>query len=406
MKLSVKPRNIDETDHYFYRARTTKLRLGSSKSITTPIRAINNSELNAKGHVPTIKELKPEIGGLFFKLSTSTSKNARNIDDFVHTNEGYKKVLQAVNTKLLQTWHYFLTYVVLQPTKDAIQRLKNTHSVESFLRMQALLQINDLDEVSLDVVTIPWLNLSSKEFIETHKRCLNYCPHKNIMPILDPSCDEKTFLEILEYLDSYEGTDMLNILGVLYKPVTSNRANYDKLWKIFHEKNICIVLMDIDRALIKSNDVSGLHHCEFVIGDVLSLHIGNPPVFKNEETEDGVKKQKPPIETELKFFSREDLKVLRLNELKRCNKLWMDDIIETIGAKSIEKALLNYTEAENDEKKKEVLRSISKVHEFKNSCEEFVNSQKYINQGDSLSYIQEKKTLGDLFSQTSIKKFF
>ncbi|MBB6067856.1 hypothetical protein [Methanococcus maripaludis] len=404
MKLVVKPRNIDETDSYVYRARTTKLKIGSSKSIITPIRAISNSELNAKQQIPTIKPLEPEIGGLIFKLTTSSF---RNIDSFINTNEGYKKILRSVNTKLLQMQHYFLNYVVLQPTIGAIQWLKDTKSVDAFIRMQLALQITDLDFVSLDVITIPWLNLSSKEFIETHKMCLKYSADKEIMPILDPSCDEEKFLEILRYLDTYDETGDLNILGILYKPVKSYRANYDRLWKIFHEKNVCIVLMDVERTIMQSKNVSGLHHSEFVVGDVLSLFVSpSRPVDKKEKTETGTEKQEPPIENKLKFFSKNDLNIITLNKLKKNNKLWIDEIIESVGNKSIENALLNYNEAETDKKKREILNYITKVHEFKNSCDEFVNSQKYINQGDSLSYIQEKKTLGDLFSQTSLKKFF
>lgn len=403
MKLSVKPKNIDETDDYFYRARTTKLRLGSSKSITTPIRAINNSELNAKRQIPTRKPLEPEVGGLIFKMTTS---KIRNIDSFVNTNEGYKNILQNVNNKLLQMQHYFLNYVILQPTKGAIQWLKDTNSTDSFLRMQSALQLSDLDGVSLNVITIPWLNLSAREFIEVHKRCLKYCPNKNIMPILDPSCEEQTFLEILNYLDSYDETGEFNILGVLYKPVVSNRANYDKLWKILHEKNVCVVLMDVTRALNKSQNVSGLHHCEFVVGDVLSAFVAsNPPLPKKEENGQGTEKQVITIENELKFFSRNDLKVLNLKKLQKANKTWIDDIIESVGNKDVEKALLNYKEADSDKKKKEMLNYVSKVQEFIDSRGEFVESQKYINQGDSLSYMQEKKTLGDLFGQTRLDKF-
>ncbi|MCD6571967.1 MAG: hypothetical protein J7K62_01705 [Thermoplasmata archaeon] len=391
MKIKVNPKNIDTSEKYLYRARTTEIKVSSSRSIMTPIRAVTNSEMRAKQNIPTEIPIDAEIGNITIKL---TSKRTHNVASFINKNSAYNTIKRKALYQLLSMQYSLFTYVLLQPTKEAIQFLHKTNQIEEFSRLQSILQAEDLN---LDVITIPWLELPPQQFIRLHKRYVTQFPDKEIIPFIDPK-NERYLPEILTYLSKNENTDTVNIVGILYRPCSTHRISYDRIWKTFYDKDIGIILTDVSRTLLRdlSSNVSGVHYSEFFIGDILSSFVGIRAPLDSE----GEENSKEPIEHQLKFFRKEALDVLPLFDLKKVNPHWIDKIISEIGEKSIRTALENYKEAENSKDKKDkkvILYSISKLHEFKESRQEFKISQKYIKQTDSIDYIKEKEALREIF---------
>jgi hypothetical protein len=397
--IRVKPLNIDDSPKYTYRTRVAKIKISSSVSVETPIRAITNSEMNAKKTIPTPVEIDAEVGGVVLKF---TNKKIRNVIEFISNNKKINDTRKKVDTYLNSMLYSDMNYVLLQPTKKAIEDLQSSEDLlNSFIRIQAKLQ-DGVEDSKLNIITIPWLNLPIGKFKAVHKEYTQAYSNKTIMPVIDPACNNNLWDELLKYIVSCENTDTLNIIGVIYRSFESHMASYDKLWAKLHDKDIGIVLIDTDRRLMNDYNLSGLHYGEFIIGDILSskVPVGGFPDISGER-----KNSKPPIEYEFKFFRKDSLDVVPLYELQKSNPNWVEDILLETGETYVKKALNNYHEAENDSKKKQIINAISKVHEFKSSRGEFLISQKYIKQNDALSYIQEKPTLSKKIIQTRLNGF-
>lgn len=389
MKLSVKPLNIDsEEKNYVYKTRTAKIKVSSSNSIKTPIRAINNSEMRAKQQAPADIAISSEIGGVITKF---TIGNTRNIEKFITDNHAYANIQNQINTHLRLMDYFQLKYALLQPGAPAIKWLHENNKIGKFLRMQKHLQAVDIEVPDFNIITIPWLDLSAEDFIEVHESYMNSCPEKEIIPFIDPNCKSEVLSKILEHLVSYEETGDFNVLGIIHRSFKQHLANYDMIWENFYDKNIGIFLTDITRVN-HGTDVSGVHFSEFVLGDVFTSWVPVVGFNSNNDTEKG--KKPKSIEEQLKFFDRSNLTVSKIQDLMS-NKNWVDDIITQIGEKSLRDPIEHYYEAEQEPVKKNILGYISKVHEFKTSREEFLNSQDYIKQNESLAYIKEKGTFGN-----------
>ncbi len=104
------------------------------------------------------------------------------------------------------------------------------------------------------------------------------------------------------------------------------------------------------------------------------------------------------METKLKFFDKDKLTIETLSNLIQEKPDWAEDILTTLNKEPfVRDALENYYEAQTKPKKLNILKAISKVHEFIESRQEFKISQKYIKQTDSIDYIKEKEALRKIF---------
>ncbi|AEH06286.1 hypothetical protein [Methanothermococcus okinawensis] len=341
--IVVKPLNIDDSPKYTYRTRVAKIKISSSVSIETPIRAITNSEMNAKKTIPTPVEINAEIGGVILKF---TDKRTRNIKDFISKNKKFNDIKKVVISHLVTMQYFNLRYVLLQPTSSALNYLHTSDSIlEKFIRLQCILQ-KDIEEYNLNIITIPWLNLPIEKFKQVHKKYVESNPNKTIMPVIDPGCDENLLNDILEYVISCEDNDTLNLIGILYKSFRNYRVSYDTIWNSLYDKNIGIVMLDVKRSLSSLYNVSGVHYGEFVVGDILSSYVGvGGPIQKTVNPK--------PIGQELKLFRKRLLDVTSLSNEIISNPKWVDDIILETNEKSIKNPLLNYQEAEHDKNKKQ-----------------------------------------------------
>ena len=403
MSIKVKLENIDESDRYLYRARNIKIKLGTSKTIETPLRAITNTEMNAKASIPAEIPIFANMGVVEIKL---TKEKKRNIISFLKKNSSYNSVRDSAYYNLQRMTYFPLSLVLIQPSSSAIFELHKTNRVDKFLRMTIDLQIRDL---GLDIVTIPWLDLHPEEFIKIWNLYRDALPDNiEVIPTLR-LLDSDPLEKYLSALDPY--LDQIKFVIIPYKKIETNKASYDTLWTYLYDKDIAVILIDVkrDEASTTVPKASSFHYAEFILGDITSLEV--PYGGGRSKKEDSKnKKEQPPIEAKLKFFDKEKLTVEPLSELIIENPSWKDLILQTLNREElVQEVLENYHKAQSDPKVLNVMKSISKVHEFIESQHEFKISQKYIKQADSIDYIKEKealrkiflgqKTLSDLFSK-------
>ncbi|CUX78192.1 hypothetical protein CHITON_1413 [Thermococcus chitonophagus] len=384
MALEVKLENIDESDKYLYRARTLKIRISTSKTIRAPIRAITNTEMNAKATIPAEIPIEADIGFVNIKLS---SGQRRNIKAFLKKNSVYNRIRDSIYYHLLRMQYFPLNVVLVQPTQPAISLLKTKHLKEKFLRMVVDLQIRDL---GLNVVTIPWIELTPKELANIYRIYRNNLPDDiEVIPILDIS-EAESLERYLEALNPY--LDQIQFIGVIYKKIATHKASYDVLWERLYDKDIAVLLIDVQREGASDivPKVASPHYAEFIMGDITAEWV---PFGGGAQ-----KLPKRPVDTVIKFFDRSKLTIENLRDFKWNYDDWIDTIASSLNyEKTVIDALQNYPEAQRNPEKLSIIKAISKVHEFRESRDEFKRSQKYINQTDSIDYIKEKEALKKIF---------
>jgi len=391
MSIQVKLNSIDDSDKYLYRARNIKIKPSTSTTIETPIRAVTNTEMNAKASIPAELPIFADVGVVEIKLTTG---RRRNITSFLRKNSSYNSVRDAAYYNLQRMVYFPLNLVLIQPSGSAILELQKAGKVSSFLRMVIDLQLRDL---GLNIVTIPWLNLPPDEFIKIWKLYRDALPDNiEVVPTLK-LLEADSLEEYLHALSQY--IDQVKFIMIPYRKIETNKPSYDTLWRYLHDKDVATILIDVKRDEA-SNIVpraSSFHYAEFIMGDITALEVpmgggGKKPGDKKKRIEN------PPVETKLKFFDKDKLTVETLSNLIHEKPDWAEGILTTLNKEPfVRDALENYYEAQTEPKKLNILKAISKVHEFIESRQEFKISQKYIKQTDSIDYIKEKEALRKIF---------
>lgn len=387
MRIKVKLENYEDSKRYRYHARTLRIRLGTSNSFSTPIRGVTNSEMSAKARIPTEIPIDAEVGEIIIKLTTG---QRRNIESFLRENSTYKSVRKSLMHQKIIMRYFPLTFVLIQPTKSALSKLQSKKYKDKFLRMAFALQI---EELNMELVTIPWIGLHPEELLEVYKDYQKSYPDRTFVPFVNIE-DNKYVEEFVEMFKPY--TDQLKFIGVLYKPIGDARPSYDTLWDAFYDKDVAIILADVKREgdipLIPNLSVP--HYTEFVVGDIIARQVPHGGRF-------GKLKKRKEIEERVKFFNRENLTVNPLRKVKE-DPNWIEKISNSLNSEGfVVDALVHHNEVHGNQTKFnilfDILNAISKVHEFKESREEFLKSQKYIKQTAALDYIKEKETLKKVF---------
>jgi len=398
MQIRVKLENIDEEQKkYVYHTRMLRIKIGTSKEIKTPIRSVTNSEINAKAQIPAEVPIHADIGLVNIKLGAGSR---RNIISFLRKNSVFNRVVDTAYYNLIKMQHFPISVVLVQPSRSAIQLLEEQKMKETFIRMVTTLQIN----LGLRIITIPWIRLTPQDLHNVVKDIKNEHPDLEVMPILDllePDYLEKYLKELGLY---YKESQELQLLGVLYKTIDRNIPSYEVLWKNVHDKDIATFLIDV-RRYGASNivpEVASPHYAEFVFGDIIARYV--PFAGGGSESSEKRRKREKPIDAKLKFFDKDRLTVEALRNIKERDIAWVEKIASTFGnEKTVIEALENYQEAQGNRKKMGILEAISKVHEYKESLNEFKKSQKFIEKGESMEYIDEKYALRRILSSKITK---
>lgn len=391
--ISVKLKNVDESDRYIYRARSIKIRISSSQSFETPVRAVTNTEMNAKASVPAEIPIDAEVGEVVVKLTSPKVSNSkrkeRDVLNFITHNKVYDRVNKSIQYQLLSMRYFPLRIVLVQPTNTALNYLHDAGLNQKFLRIVLDLQLR----LGLDLITVPWLKLNPSEIKKIYLSFSNNFPNKELVFFLSPE-DNKLLTEYLKIIDEIED---IKFIGLLYKKIDTHKPAYDSLWEYTHDRDIAVLLSNVKRDgdIPFQQNLSVIHYAEFIVGDVISREVPIPA--PSGDTYDMLK---------TKFFEKLDLTLRNIVELSQ-NIGWVEKISKVLdNENSVIQALENYEEAKNDRDKLNVINSISKIHEFKESREEFITSRKYIEKNESMEYIQSKNTLKKLFLQPSLSGWF
>ncbi len=260
MSIKVKLENIDESDKYLYRARHIKIKPNTSTTIETPIRAVTNTEMNAKASIPAELPIFADMGMVEIKLTTG---KRRNIASFLQKNSSYNSVKDTAYYNLQRMAYFPLNLVLIQPSSSAISQLQKANKIPDFLRLTIDLQLRDL---GLNIITIPWLDLPPDELIKVWKVYRDALPDNiEVVPtlrILEPDALERYLHVLNQYIDQ------IRFVAILYRKIETNKLSYDKLWVHLHDKDIATILIDVkrDEASTIVPTASSFHYAEFIMG--------------------------------------------------------------------------------------------------------------------------------------------
>jgi len=377
LPIQIKLKGIPDSA-YSYHSRIVNVKCSSSRSFKTPTRAITGYELNTKAKLGKKEYLDSEIGVVYKPLSQKMTHSI--LDD----GKAFNNLHAQIGKSFKMMTYFDYSFAAIQPAESVIKYLKNYKLIESFSRLQPLLQTQN--DIKPDAISLPWLDLPLSEFKKYHSDNLNsYGNEYDIIPIIDPASDHLD--GILNYLVSLDGTDQVKIVGIKSRSYASHLPEYEKIWNSFSNRDVLLSVLDVGRSLDNRVDksLSGLHYSEFLIGDTFSPHVPIPAPPPSSS--------KPA--SQISFFDKDSLCVTRIKELEKTEG-WQDKIFDEMNDSATKEIIYNYHEADGDSAKMEILRKLSKVHEYKTSREEFLDSQKYISQGDIKSYIDQKPELKNI----------
>jgi hypothetical protein len=185
-------------------------------------------------------------------------------------------------------------------------------------------------------------------------------------------------------------------VGLLYKPYRSVAVNYDLLSSRYLDHDVAFISANTNRYDVDFDDVSTMHYLPFFGNDIYAV-VRPPPHFPESDDETGGKKiVRTPGLRNIRFFSRNTLKVKPV--LTSSAESILNDF-ENKDHEVLAPILRNRKEAEEDVDKWRSLSYLSKVHELSTSLVEFESLRKFIDQSDSKDYVKEKPSLQRVLAQ-------
>jgi len=376
--MKVEVLNVEESK-YLYSTRILKIGL-HGKTIETPLRVLTHADLNAKSEIPSEVMLPSEISAVFRRLTTNETKK------ILDKNKYIERIIKSLEDYRQRMQHSLIVFSILQPAGTAIgDILINEKLKDRFMKLVLKIQLN----AGLDYITVPWLNFSPEKTIAVFKkieRALEKIPGREPIFCVDVSLDPPKLERVIEFIRDLSTTGIIHFLGLLYRPAREALASYELLWDMLKETNIAVILAGVERYDEDLMNISGVHMHEFILGDILVPEVKRPFGLK--------KAREKRIEERVRFFVRRSLQVFPIARLSKTN--WIDEVTELIKDRRVKQILENYPEAEKDDEKRKVLTSVSKVHEYLASYQEFDYSREFIYKGEPDEYIKEKDTLYDV----------
>ena len=368
----------DDTTNFFYSTRSLEI-LQTSKSIKTPFRALTNADLSAKRNVPLETSLYSPIACIHKPL------NAKNSLQILTENEFPQKLIRSLENSSQQMQHSQIILPLIQPASTAIKgHLQSGRAKDKFLKN--LITIQKL--AHLDNICIPWLDYPTNKMPGKYQTILDGSDD-NFTFLIDPSIKPSELAKIAQFFREQIDTGRIHILGILYQPVARVINSYNVLWDIFKEKDVALMMVDIDRYHQDFNNLSPSHLNEFILGDLFVPRVYPGGGFSDQNP--GKERKKRQVDERLRIFNSSTLTVTPIANYS--DDSWLDLVRTEMSEEGILNKLQHYKEAQEDAKKYNVLNSISKVHEFLSSTKEFEQSQKFIAKEESKAYIEEKVTL-------------
>lgn len=228
------------------------------------------------------------------------------------------------------------------------------------------------------------------------------------VPYLDMGLPPEEFKKKAEFIWSLckEENELLNSMGVIYRPVDSNIQNYLYLHSN-RQRNILINASGVERIHSRRVPTSEMHILQRYGIDTYSVktkRFYNPP---NNESKKG-KEEINRIELEkLRLYDANTIGVIKIDEWsKRYNTVLNCDCI-VCKNNDINSFIDKYAYDHNGEINNQLLIKATKIHELFASTKEFENSKKYIQEGDLKTYFGGKEYLRKVspISSMSLEQF-
>ena len=378
---------------YFYRTR--HLRLEHHGAIfETPLRALNNTDFNAKATAPSIAVLRSPISGIFKNL------NRGEVEDLLTTNSVAERMIASIEAFSQKMQYSDYVFADIQPPRNAIETiLASDKTKEKFLRIAFKIQ----KEAGMKYISVPWLRLSTERTLEEYRRIEHESEEEPVF-FLDCAADPSQLKEISDYLSTLVDTERIHIVGVRYTPARKAIASYDALWEAFRDRNVAVILSDVPRFEQDAGNLSGVHMNQFVLGDILSPKVSRnrPKGIKEDSASQGNvareaidEEELPPVQADihsiLRFFDRKSLTVNPI--LGEPRERWVERVLMDLDEPQAKLALEHYQEAAVDDDKLRALNAFSRVHESVSSEKEFAVSRELIGKGEAEEYIKGKTVL-------------
>jgi len=371
-----------EEKKYFYSTRAVDVQTRDG-TLHTPLRALSQSELDAKARVPLTVPMHAPVSGTFKRMSSNDVSRLFLDNDFVENQ------IQSLENRRQRMQHSSLLFALFQPSPSAIaDHLAQDKDKDKFLRMTLRLQ----QEAGMNLITVPWVGYSASRAIEEFKTLES---ETEVEPIffLDQSMTPDEIKEVSPYLKDLVSSDRVHFIGLLHRPVRKTLASCEALWSSFKDTNAAIISAGIERFDENLDDLSGIHLKEFIVGDILLADVRR--IFVGEDTEKVPKKPPefriPNIERTLRIFDKSTLTISTIQS--RHSDDWIDDVVNELGEPQLKHILRSRREAETDKDKYDVLTGISKTHEYLSSQHEVQVSREFISKGETEEYLGGKTVL-------------
>ncbi len=379
----VKLLNFDEGEKLRYKARSVLIETREGTTTykwKSPIRVQNQQYLMAKAKIPSEIPIFSPIGVAHYVLSQN------KLQKLLTSNEYARRQISKLRTVHATFLHFPIRAFLFQPSIEGREYLGQNYSMaERFIR----LIINFAKETGFNTVLIPFFDMPLNDWLRIYDKTVNehYEDFAHILPVL-PINLKALYLEklIREIKKHFIETGVIQLIGFIYTRYRTAPISHEILWENLKDEDIAILLTNVERNISFLDDISGLHYESFILGDLFSPKI----TFYGRSTK--------PIEHTLRFFNRPRLTVNTLSDIfseRGINALLeeLKTVYSTDYKEMVEQAIINYKEAENNEKKYAILNSISKVHETVMSSKEFEITSEFVEKGETREYINQKEIL-------------
>jgi len=312
----------------------------------------------------------------------------KNLNPFIKDNGIHKQIADYLIKKIPSTRYssIILSPIILPKINELDFKLYETFSRRSLF-------IQNYVKESLGKVKnefLPSLFIAQNLSLKNIESLFNNMSQSDCwVPVIPLYMPKKNFQKAVNLSLSKVGTYQVPMILFVYSDPLKNLDNYDYIWNN-NSKEIIFSVCDAPRE--KMNELSTSHYLHPLGIDYIGRrvhHIGGPG-----------KKSEIPQYLRVKYFNKNNLTINTENNISE-----NIDILQDLPYDNRIKTVFDNREKANTNQELNVLKSISNVHEFYSSSNEFKRVSKFTKNKEYGEYLKGKKILNDvvnLFSQSKI----
>jgi hypothetical protein len=358
--MKLKHVHIDEENRIFG-ARI----LNVDGKFSTPYRIPSSVEYGSKQKLPTVKKIDSDISEVTINFRTG------EYNQFLNENGPYaNRIAQIEERADLMSYSSLISFYPQLPRSITPNKKA----------MWLLLQLG-LDANGVNIVSIPDFEPQKSYELDLQ----NYCEgirayRKEPMPILDMGLHPDEFRKKFDEIVSNSETDLVKIIGLIYRNYRKNIQNYYYVWEN-KSKKILYYCLDVQRKF--ENQAATMHILQSFGIDVYSTRFMRGG---------GGNKQKRLIDIDI--FDKTTMGILKFNEYVHehpdhdlnCN-------CPICGGRTLDEFVDRYGYNHEGDFDGHQLQYAGKIHEYYSSTNEFDLSREFIREDSLLKYFSSKKYL-------------